>query len=373
MGKIALVVLLLSSLSFGQTAPQPKTAPVPPRHRRAVNAPAAEAELGHSTPNIPPTAPVITLGGYCPDAPGGTDSKSPQCKTVITKADFEKLVDVISPKMPVQGRQNLANDYAKMLVLSHEAKRRGVENTERYKTLMQFVALQLQSQELLHILQAESKPTDAEVQKYYQDHGQKYEEVSVKRIFIPRNRADAKAEDKMPTDEDLQADGEKVKARVVAGEDFDKVQKEIYAGKGYTAPPPPTSVSNWRVESIPPTQASVSSLKQGEYSPVIVEAAGAYIYRLDQKSTTPLDSVRTGIESELASEKMRAKLEALTSSIKPELNQAYFHPPTPAPTPGEGVIAPPGGPEAHQPITPMANAPAPAANAPTPKADAPQQ
>jgi hypothetical protein len=291
---------------------------------------------------------------------------------VITKGDFEKLVNAIGVTMPVQGRQNLANDYAKAIVLSHEARKRGVENKENYKELLRFVTMQLQGKELLNILQEESKPNDAEVQKYYQDHSKKYEEISVRRIFIPRNRADATAETKMPTDEELQADGEKAKSRLMAGEDFDKIQKEIYTSKGYTAPPPPTSMPNWRTESIPQHQASLLEVKQGEFSPVMVEAAGAYVYRIDDKKVAPLDTVKAGIESELASERMRAKLEALTSSIKPELNQAYFHPPTP-PAPGEGHIAPPGGPESHQPITPMANAPAPATSAETPKADAPKQ
>ncbi|MGZ4816111.1 MAG: peptidylprolyl isomerase, partial [Terriglobales bacterium] len=283
------------------------------------------------------------------------DANSPDCKTVVTKAAFEKLVNILNPKMPGATRENLANDYAKMIVLSHDAKKRGVENTERYKELVRFATMQLASQELFHMMQEESKPTEAEVDKYYHDHLPKFEEISLKRIFIPRNRADAKAEDKMPTDEDLQAEGEKLKARLHGGEDFDKVQKEVYTSKGYEAPPPPTNISGWRAESLPPDQKSLAELKQGELSPVMVEAAGAYIYRLEEKKTAPLETVKPGIEAELSKEALNAKMQALLSSIKPELNNAYFHPPAPPAAPAEGVVAPPGAPEGPEPIRPMAN------------------
>ncbi len=352
MRRLALVVLLLGSFAFGQNPPS-KAMPVPPRHHRAANM-AADQTPEFSRPDVPATAALITMPGFCPDAPAGTDPKSPACKTIVTKAEFEKLVDILSPKMPVQTRQNLAMDYGKMLVLSYEAKKHGVENSDRFKELIRFATLQLEAQELFHQIQQESKPTDAEVEKYYQDHISKYEEISVKRIFIPRNRADATGETKMPTDEDLQAEGAKIKTRLQAGEDFEKIQKEVYTAKGYNSPPPPTSVSHWRRESVNADQVSLFDLKPGEFSPVKVEAAGAYVYRIEQKQTTPLASVKAAIEGDLTNQKFRSKVEEMTSSIKPELNEAYFHADPPPAAPAEGVNAPLGAPESHQ-VTPMTN------------------
>jgi peptidyl-prolyl cis-trans isomerase C len=336
MPKVLVSVLLLSCLGLAQAAPPTGTPMVKPSApMNATPQPAANAAA-----ELPPTTPVITIPGFCPDAPKGTDPKSPQCKTIITKAGFEKLIDTLNPKMPPQARQNVANDYAKVLVLSEEAKKEGLEDTEHYKNLIQFYKMQVAAQEMLRHVQEETKPTPADVEKYYQDNKSKYEEISLKRIFIPRNSPTAKPTDQKPTDEQLKAEGEKLRAQLAAGGDFDKLQKEVYEQKGYKTPPPPTSIPNWRRESVPPAQASLFDLKQGELSPVMVEPAGVYVYRVESKTVIPLDQVRPEIESQLASQKMREKMDSLTQSIKPELNQAYFTSSMPQ---GPGPIRPMGG------------------------------
>jgi len=352
--------LLLCCMAQAQLAPSvPQAAPAKP----APPPPTAE---------IPPTAPVITIDGFCPDAPAGTDPKSPECKTIVTRAQFEKLVDTLNPKMPPQARQNVANDYAKMLVLSSEAKKRGLEDTERYKDLVNFVKMQVAAQELLHTIQDQAKPTDAEVQKYYQDNSSKYEEISLRRVYIPRNSPTAKPTDPKVTDEALKAEGEKIRARLAAGENFDKVQQELYTEKGYKVPPPPTSIPNWRRESVPPAQASLFDLKQGELSQVMIEPAGAYIYRVEEKKVTPLETVKSEIQSQLGNQKMRTEMEALTSSIKPDLNEAYFRSQA-GPPMGPGMVGPanssPRVTVAPGPTAQKTPAPKPAA----PKASTPQQ
>jgi len=272
--------------------------------------------------------------------------------------------------MPAQARQSVAGDYAKMLVLSDDAKKRGLEDTQRFKELLSFVRMQVAAQELIRNLQEESKPTDAEVQKYYQDNSSKYEEISLKRIFIPRNTPNAKPTDPKPTDESLKAEGEKIRARLAAGEDFDKVEKEIYVDKGYKTPAPPTGVPNWRRDAVPPAQASLFDLKPGELSPVMVEPAGAYIYKLEEKKVTPLETMKTEIVSQMTNQKMHASMDALTSSIKPELNEAYFRSLT-AGAPGPGMIGPAGSPSSRMSMGPRSTAqqaaPSPASQGSTPQ------
>ncbi len=184
-------------------------------------------------------------------------------------------------------------------------------------------------------MQAQSKPSEADIQKYYQENSSKYETLSAKRIFIPRGRPDevhalAKpgapkpAAAKTPTDAELQAEGEKLRARLVAGADFDKLQKEVYEAAGYKTPPPPTSVPEWRRDSVTPAQAQLFELKQGEFSKVIMEPAGAYVYQVQSKKAIPLEQVKADIENALTNDKMRQQVEGIMGSIKPEVNQAYF-------------------------------------------------
>ena len=112
--------------------------------------------------------------------------------------------------------------------------------------------------------------------------------------------------------------------RAAAGEDFDKLQKEIYDSTGIKTPPPPTSIPNWRRTMVPPTQTAIFDLKPGEVSQPIVQPEGIYIYKLESKKTLPLNDVKADIEQTLQNEKLRNSLESVFNSVKPQLNENYF-------------------------------------------------
>jgi len=346
MSKTFVCVLLLSSVCFAQA--------LPPGLGQA--RPAEPAE-------IPATAPVITLQGLCPNAPAGTQKGSPDCKTVITKAEFEKIINTLNPKLPLQARESVANDYAKMLVLSTEARKRGLEETPRFKELLEFTRMQIAARELVNTAQEESKPTEAEIEKYYKDNPGKYEQISLKRIFIPRNNPNAKPTDPKPTDETLKAEGEKARARLVAGDDPDKVEKDFYEAEGSKMPPPPTTIPNWRRDAVPPSQVALFDLKPGDISPVTVEPAGVYVYKVIDKKMIPIESVRSEIEAQLGAEKLRSTIDSLTSSVKPEFNQAYFGGRSQLPP---GIVGPASAPRAEN-SNPSAPAPSTGTAASTPK------
>jgi hypothetical protein len=322
MRKVLSLILLSSPVLFAQAAPAPQSnvaPPVPP----AVQA-AAE---------VPPNAAVITLHGLCPDKPAA-DPKSAECQTIVTRAEFEHLAETLSPNMPGSAKQSLANDYARMLVISTEARKRGIENSEHFKDLVSFVKLQLLAQELFRSFQEQARPSAAAVEKNYNDNANKYEELSLKRLFIPRNRPDqAQALQKpgspptapqQPTDAELQAEGEKLRDRLEAGNDFDTLQKEVYASAGYKTPAPPSTISNWRKEAVPPSEQQLFELKPKEFSKVMIEPAGAYIYQVLERKKVPLASVKTQIESTMTNERLRQLVDGLMAGVKPEVNQAYF-------------------------------------------------
>lgn len=365
MHKVLVLFLLAASAVSAQSAPatQPATTPNQAAKPDADKEKAAEAQ---EAPEVPPNAPVITLHGLCPDKPAGTDPKSPDCQTVVTRADFEHLVQTLAPTMPPSAKQQLAGDYSRMLVLSEEARKRGLDKTARFNDILSFMKMRILAQELLANVQEKAKPTQAEIEKYYQDNQAKYQELTLKRLFIPRNppAADDKkaGEPKAKTDAELQAEGERMRARLAAGEDFDKVQKEAYEAAGFKTPPPPTTIPNWRHDAVPPQQQQLFELKKGELSKVIVEPAGAYAYRVEETTTSPLEQVKPEIESQLANQHMQQQMEALTGTIKPEINQAYFR----------GMTGGERDREVHA-LTPPANQETPKASptlktSPTPKA-----
>jgi hypothetical protein len=265
---------------------------------------------------------VITLQGLCPGTTGpatGTD-----CKTIITRAQFEKLIGTLNPDMPKNSQQMLAEQYAKAMVLQRLAERQGIPETQHFKDMMDYMRTQILASEVVTQAKDKAKPTAAEVQDYYTKHQQDYEQAALKRLFIPKSRPSLKETAKQPSEAELKLEADKMRTRAATGEDFDKLQKEIYDNTGIKTPPPPTSIPNWRRTAVPPTQAAIFDLKPGEVSQPIVQPEGIYIYKLESKKTLPLNDVKADIEQTLQNEKLRNSLESVFNSVKPQLNENYF-------------------------------------------------
>ena len=93
--------------------------------------------------------------------------------------------------------------------------------------------------------------------------------------------------------------GREVCARGLQRADFDTLQKEVYESAGYKTPPPPSTISSWRHEAVPPSEQQLFDLKPKEFSKVMIEPAGAYIYQVLDKKQVPLAEVKPQIESNL--------------------------------------------------------------------------
>lgn len=328
MYRLAASVLLISSIAFAQTqnssTPQPES-----KAPSSITLPAPNKSDAKPA-SVPESAPVITLNGLCPGNTG--PATGPDCKKVVTRAEFEKLVGTLNPDMPQNNRGMLASQYAKALVLAGIADHEGIAETQHFKDMMAYMRTQILATEVVNQAREKAKPTAGEVDSYYKQHQQDYEQAAFKRLYIPKSGPSLKAGEKAPTEAELKAEADRIRARAVAGEDFDKIEKEIYSKAGIKTPPPPTSIPNWRRNMIPPAQASIFDMKTGEVSQPIVQPEGIYIYKLESKKTIPLSEVRAQIESQLESEKLRTNLEGVLAKVKPELNDAYFGTPTGVPS-----------------------------------------
>ena len=93
-----LALLLLSAFALAQTkapAQKPAQPPTKPPSAPASAAPATAPKTAEPA-EVAPTAPVITIAGLCNGRVPATPS--PECKTVITRAEFEKLANALDPK-----------------------------------------------------------------------------------------------------------------------------------------------------------------------------------------------------------------------------------------------------------------------------------
>jgi len=358
MTRYGLVCLLLGALMWGQAA-NPNSAPARPGPAMPVGAAKAPSDAAPqaAASEVPLDAPVITIGGLCPDKTTAAD-----CKTVVTRADFEKLVEAVQPSMPARVRKQFATNYARALVMSAKAEQMGLDKQASYEEHMRLARISVLQQELNRVLQEKAGDiSDKDIEDYYHANAAKFEEAEMERIYIPKNKQgtppDPKAsaaERQKLTDESeaaMKAEADKLHSRAAASDDFNKLQGEAYDAAGIKNNSPNASMGKVRRATLPPAQAAVMDLKVGEVSAVIPDLNGFFIYRIKSKDTIPLEQAREEIKGALHSQRFQDEMKAIQDAATPTFNDSYFSAASPVPgpmRPGAGAKVP-GKPGASDP------------------------
>jgi hypothetical protein len=333
-----LVCLLLGGLAYGQAAP---SATPPAATPSASTDKAPEVKVG-------PDDAVITLKGFCADATQQGDA----CKTVISRAQFEKLAESLQPGMSPAIRRQLATAYSRILRMSTVAEKRGLDKQPKFEEKMNFARMQVLSGELSSALQEDAgKVTDGDIDDYYKKNEASYEQATFARIFVPRAKqivnpvvrpkagtnVGAKASatastSRLPTEAQKKASEEAMtklaaglRARAAKGEDPDTLQKEAYVAAGLPGNAPSTKMEKVRRTTLPTNHQAAMDLKLGEVSEVISDPnSGHYIYKLVSKETLSVDTVKPEIRSTISSQRYRDGMQNFQGNV--DLNDAYFGP-----------------------------------------------
>lgn len=392
MRKSWLLCVLMGSLAWGQAPAQSN--PAPPQSN-AGPAPGAAAKAPAPAAEIPESAVVLTIKGVCPasektaavskTAASKPAAKKPaDCETKITRAQFEKIANALSPNVSPQLKHQLETLLPRFMAMSDAAKEKGLDKTPHFEEMMKIVRMQVLSQELQRSVQEQAeKITPEQINAYYKGHPEQYEQFSLDRVFVPRfkQQESDKEDPKTMTDEQRKAkeaadkakqqEGEQeltkladsLRAKAAAGTDFIALQKEAYAASGEKVENPVVNLPKVRRTGLPPAHATVFDLKVGDVSQVISDNGGHYVYKVVSKEELPLDqALQTEIHNKLKSERMKEMMDKYTNSFQAIPNEAYFGP---AEGPGEMMRGP------HLPPHPMRNpnGAAPPAQAPQPDKD----
>jgi hypothetical protein len=356
MTNYGLVCLLLTAMAWGQA-----TTSTPAPAARQSGAPGAAAPAGSpadsqaaDASNVAPDTPVITINGSCENPPADKASDS-NCKTVITRAEFEKIMDAVQPNMPPRARRQFATRYSNALVMSQKAHEMGLDQGPKFEERMNLARIQILSQALSQAVQEKAAQiSDKDIEDYYQNNTAAYEEVDLQRIFVPHSqllpaskiKLSEAAEQKRQKDaeEVMEKEADKLRARAAAGEDFTKLQAEAFQLAGLKTKPPTTKMGKERRSNLPPAQASIMELKTGEISKVFSDQSGYFIYKIGVKDVQPLDDkVKEEIRGTMRTQRVQEQMQTVQKSATPTLDEAYFGPEM---APAHGPALPPPAPGA---------------------------
>jgi len=294
---------------------------------------------------VPMDQAVITLKDGCHglgDLPPAKD-----CVASISRAKFEQLTNALQPEMTAESKRNFATNYGRLLVFSDAARALHLENDPNIQLVLQFVGEQVMAEAVKrHYTELYAHPSEQQIQAYYTQNSAKYRESTLQRIIVPR--IPDGGDKPKPSDADQVAAAEKIRQKWIAGDDPVKLQTAAYEAAGVTgAGSPEVSLGARRPGSLPVNQEPVFQLKAGEVSPVYADQAAFYIYKVVSERDIPVSEVADQISKTLQQQQLQDKMEAISKSATPVLNEAYFGPaPVPnavpgAPRPGPGGQAQP--------------------------------
>lgn len=331
----AFTLALFTALALAQTSPPPHS-DVPsdlPEHQRHED---DDEPPPASAASVLPDSPVITIDGVCDHpSPAVASSGGPSvgssvsaCKTVVTKAQFEDLVDALNPQMAAVNRRQLAESYPRLLLFTKKARELRLDQDPRFADAVQFASMQLLTQRLnRYFEQQASAISDSEVEKYYKENAIKFERAELLRILVPKQTRRVQNTDSggpSPTDSPMLKVAGKIQARAAAGEDFQQLQKEAFEAANISSGSPNVSTGNIAVAGLPLNHQKVFAMEPGQVSDVIADSSGYYIYKVVSKQMAPLAQASKEIRKEIASQRVQDATASLNQSIKFDLNQMYF-------------------------------------------------
>ena len=373
--RVSLIFLASASIALGQagtSAAKPSSAPAvrstpsqavaPATSETATKSAAAEA-------NVPPQTAVITLNGVCDVTLNGTPKTQPRttavaktgtaathndagsagaCKTEITRADFDKLIQTVAPTAPASARRQIAARYVQFLTAANEGIKLGVDKDPAFPEQLALMRLQLLAQEAERKLQSEaSNVSEADAKNYYDQNQSAFEEVTLTRIFVPRTPpapaaaaqtaaagAPAAGAQVPQSATDAEAIAKAARDQLAVGGDPEKIEKSAFEQLKNSSTPPTTKFGAKRRGTLPPTQEQkVFALKTGDVSEVFSDTVGYTVYRVDSRQQLPFDQVKDQAKQRITQQRLADVRQQISGASKADYNDAYFGPETAAAAP----------------------------------------
>jgi parvulin-like peptidyl-prolyl isomerase len=248
----------------------------------------------------------------------------------VTQADFESRIHDLEPqgdaeqegtKEQDKDRRRLGDDYASVLMLSQRAVADHLDSSPEVSRQLLIARMQVLSDAEFASLMSQAKPTTEEIDKYYSAHLSDYDRVHLRRLFIWKQRDNAK-DAPVLSSQAARASADKFRQAYSAGTNEQKVADDLRkSGEGMFDPEPltfPRGELSGQMEKV------AFALKEGEWSEVQDTPASLLLIQLVKRDRQPLKEVSSTIENELQGKNMEARLVELKKKAGIWMDEQYF-------------------------------------------------
>jgi peptidyl-prolyl cis-trans isomerase C len=239
----------------------------------------------------------------------------------MTYGELEHFMQGLPPQTrqaAMRNRKQFIQQFALMERLSELAEKSKLDERSPYKEAIAFNRMNILMQAQINETYNAFPVLREEEQKFYDENKSKYEQVTLKVIYIPfsSHAAGAAVEgQKHLTEEEAKNKAAELVKEIKGGADFVKLVKENSEDATSKAKDGDFGTLS-RSDNLPESIRSVVfSLKVGEVSEPARQPNGFYIFRAEAVSSKPYAAVREQIFNELKNAKLKAWMDSTSKSL----------------------------------------------------------
>ncbi|HZU34184.1 MAG TPA: peptidylprolyl isomerase [Candidatus Angelobacter sp.] len=310
------VLLLATSAAAMQTSST--TQPTKPVSKTQ---PASASDSKGSTSSAS-SEPVITIHASCANL--GTGKATDSCTRVVNKQEFDVVVNglnAIGPALLPMQKRSVAEGYANTILNYEAAKKAGVEKDPRFAEVMRLARMRAMGDMYRAMMQEKaSKVTAEEIQSYYKDNPGKFEELTVRRVTLPRYNVNNLKDEEFA--EKARKVADEIHDRAAKGEDLEALQKDAFETLGLKNPPTTKMAPVRHGVFAPEQEKQLFALKPGEVSGVIEQSSAFIIFKLEGRETLTQEQAKDEITRAII--KQHQEKQESASAIKIDYNEQYL-------------------------------------------------
>lgn len=307
--KLQFVLLPASLLAVSAFAQQP---PASTRQAPSLQPPPAQ---------VAPDAVVLTIG----------DQK-------VTRAQFEELLEALSengrPIPNAAAKRQVAQQFAQMLVLSQEARKRKLDQTPASKQMLTIQVDSYLANALQRQVADQVKPDDAALHAYYDAHKGQYEQVKASHILIryKGSPVPSRPDQKDLSETEAEAKAKDIEKQLASGGDFAAIAKAESddtgtATNGGALPP------FGRGQMVPEFEQAVFSQEVGKISQPVKTKYGYHIIKVESRTSKSFEEAKSDVEKQIKPQLVREAMDRLEKETPVTLDDNYFGASSPPPPP----------------------------------------
>ncbi len=242
----------------------------------------------------------------------------------MTAAQFDEFVKAFPPQVQQMASGPQRHDFVEKIIqiklAAKEASRQGLDARPVVKQQLAFERDQVLAGALFQDMLANMKISDADVQKYYDEHKADFETVKADHILI-RFKGSAvplgKGKKEL-TEEEALVKAKEVQKRLAAGEDFAKVEKEETDD---TSGPLPQFTHGQMVKEF---DQVAFSLPVGKVSDPVKTVFGYHIIKVISRDTKTMEQARPDIVAKIRPEVAKKEMDDLRAKGNVTMDENFF-------------------------------------------------